>query len=334
MTSIDPLPAVTFIIEWENAIDVEDDWTAKAMLALEREIRDVAPRMPQKPRVMYLYDKNEVAPGTVEGVIGTVAPGLKDVADLEVIPTDGLTYYKLKNYGIARSRTELSVMVDSDAGPQPGWLDALLKPFADPEVMAVGGFTVLGHETLLDKAMALSWVFNLPNERTQTEKRNKIHVNNCAVRTDFFRANPFPDLPAFKKQCVFWLKGITARGHKFVRTADAMAIHAPHPGWKFLAWRAWTGGYDSDFAGYHSFSKNRVGRFVYAFWHFVRKLVRSWKNILLKGGKVDLPIWQRPFAMLISLGFYFVMLIGQLASVFSRSFGPLPDVRPLEPVAA
>lgn len=333
-THTDALPAVTFIIEWENAIDVEDEWTAKAMLALEREMREVAPRMPQKPRVMYLYDRNEVVPGTVEKVIDEVAPGLKDVADLEVIPTDGLTYYKLKNYGIARSTTELSVMVDSDAGPQPGWLDALLRPFADPEVMAVGGFTVLGHETLLDKTMALSWVFNLPSEREKTEKRTKIHVNNCAVRTDFFRANPFPDLPAFKKQCVFWLNGIRQRGYKYVRTADAMAIHAPHPGWSFLAWRAWTGGFDSDFAGYHSFSKNRFGRFLFAFRHFARKTFRSWKNIVLKGRAVDLPIWQRPFAMLISLAFYLVMLVGQLVSVFTRSFGPLPETKPLERVTA
>src|SRR5689334_9494302 len=132
MASASPLlPTVTFIIEWENAIDVDDEWTAKAMASLEREVREVAPRMPSKPRIMYLYDKNEVAPGTIDKVIDAVAPGLRNAADLEVIPTDGLTYYKLKNYGIARSRTDLSVMVDSDAGPQPGWLDALLNPFAD-----------------------------------------------------------------------------------------------------------------------------------------------------------------------------------------------------------
>ena len=34
----DLLPPVTFIVEWENAIDVEDDWTAKAMSAFQAEL--------------------------------------------------------------------------------------------------------------------------------------------------------------------------------------------------------------------------------------------------------------------------------------------------------
>ena len=54
------LPAVTIVIEWENAIDVEDKWTKAAMAALQREIEEVAPRMSAKPRIMYLYDRNAV----------------------------------------------------------------------------------------------------------------------------------------------------------------------------------------------------------------------------------------------------------------------------------
>ena len=46
------LPPVTIVIEWENAIDVEDKWTKEAMAALERELAAVGPRMAAKPRVM------------------------------------------------------------------------------------------------------------------------------------------------------------------------------------------------------------------------------------------------------------------------------------------
>ena len=45
------LPPVTIVIEWENAIDVEDKWTQAAMSALERELESVAPKMSEKPRV-------------------------------------------------------------------------------------------------------------------------------------------------------------------------------------------------------------------------------------------------------------------------------------------
>jgi len=306
------LPAVTIVIEWENAIDVEDKWTHAAMSALQREIEDVTPRMTAKPRIMYLYDKNAVDPAVIEQALASTAPRLKDLADLEVIPTDGLTYYKLKNYGIGRSKTELSIMLDSDAAPQPGWIESLLKPFADPKIMAVGGFTVLGYDDLLSKTFALSWIFDVREEREKTVKREKIHANNCAVRTDFFRENPFPDLPAFKKQCGFWLRDLTAKGYDYTRTADAMTVHAPHPGYRFLAWRAWTMGMDRDYQAFQTATRSRLGRLGFAFMFFGGKVGKSWWRIWTRGKNVELQLWQRPAAMAITLGFYGVGLAGEL----------------------
>jgi hypothetical protein len=319
------LPPVTIIIEWENAIDVEDEWAKRAMTSFQDELSRIHNRLAAKPRVMYLYDETAVNEKTIRDTIAVAAPRLSELADLELIATPGLTYYKLKNYGVQNTKTEFVVFLDSDAGPQPGWLDGLLKPFADPEVMAVGGFTVLGHEDLLSKTMALSWIFNLPSEREITEKRLKIHANNAAFRTSFFKANPFPDMQGhFKKACGFWLRDIDARGFKWKRTADAMTVHAPHPGGKFIIWRAWTTGMDRDFQAYHTITISRLGRLGYAFVFFAKKLGRSWYRIWTKGSEVDLPAWQRPFAMLLSLGFFGAALVGQLQSALTRSFAPLP----------
>jgi hypothetical protein len=321
------LPAVTIVIEWENAIDVADKWTRAAMSALQREIADVAPKMAAKPRITYLYDSNSVEPGTIEQALETTAPKLRALADLEILPTDGLTYYKLKNYGIARASTELSIMLDSDAAPEPGWLENLIKPFADPEIMAVGGFTVLGYDDFLSKTFALSWIFDLRAERAKTVQRHKIHANNCAVRTDFFRDNPFPDLPAFKKQCGFWLRDLSARGYRYTRTADAMTVHAPHPGYKFLAWRAWTMGLDRDYQAFQTATRSRLGRLAFAFKFFGGKVGKSWWRIWTRGKAVDLPVWQRPGAMLVSFGFYGVGLAGEIKSALTRNFEPLPPPR-------
>lgn len=321
------LPPITIVIEWENAIDVQDKWTARAMAALQRELSDVAPRMSGKPHVTYLFDENQVKPETIRKVIDEFAPKLPELAELELLPTPGLTYYRLKNFGISRATTEISIMLDSDAGPEPGWLENLLKPFADPEVMAVGGFTVLGHEDLLSRTMALSWIFNLPDERAKTERRQKIHPNNAAVRTDFFRANPFPDLPAFKKQCGVWLRDFSARGYKYVRTADAVTIHAPHPGIGFLAWRAWNSGRDNDFLARFEGGKSRTGRIAAGFRHFGRKVGKGWWRIWRRGKDVNLPVWQRPAAMLIVLGFYTTTLIGHLSSTFTRDFALSPRLQ-------
>jgi hypothetical protein len=325
MNEVSQLPPVTIVIEWENAIDVEDDWTEKAMAGLQRELESIAGRSAVKPHVTYLYDEGAVDPEAIRRVMAKVAPRIPDLAELEILATPGLTYYKLKNFGISRSTTDISIMLDSDASPQPGWLEGLVKPFADPSIMAVGGFTVLGYDDLLSKTFALSWIFDLADEREKTVGRHKIHANNCAVRTEFFRANPFPDLPAFKKQCGFWLRDLSSRGHRYIRTADAMTVHAPHPGYRFLVWRAWTTGMDRDFQGFHTVSHSRLRRLGYSFQFFAKKVRRSWSNIINKGGKVDLPVWQRPAAMAISFGFFFIALVGQIGSALTRNFGPLPS---------
>jgi GT2 family glycosyltransferase len=219
-------------------------------------------------------------------------------------------------------------MLDSDAAPQPGWLENLVEPFSDPDIVAVGGFTVLGYDDFLSKTFALSWIFNLRDEREKTEGRQKIHANNCAVRTAFFRAHPFPDLPAFKKQCGFWLRDLSARGFKFVRTADAMTIHAPHPGYRFLAWRAWTMGMDRDYQAFQTDSRSRLHRLWFALGFFAKKVGKSWSRIVSKGSKVDLPVWQRPAAMAVVLGFYGIGLMSEIKSALSRDFEPLAASAP------
>ncbi|HWJ59041.1 MAG TPA: glycosyltransferase [Sphingomicrobium sp.] len=318
------IPPVTIVVEWENAIDVEDIWTTRAMQGFERELARAAPKMAGKPKVTYLYDRHSVDPGVIEKALAEHAPRIRKLADIEILPTDGLTYYKLKNFGISRATTDISVMLDSDAAPQHGWLENLVAPFADPEIMAVGGFTDLGYEDFLSKTFALSWIFNLPEEREKTVKRAKIHANNCAVRTEFFNANPFPDLPAFKKQCGFWLRDLSARGHKYVRTADAMTVHAPHPGYRFLVWRAWTMGLDRDYQAFQTYSHSRFTRVVYAFDFFGKKVGKSWARIIKKGKLVALPVWQRPASMLVTLGFYGICLAGEITSAMTRDFEPLP----------
>lgn len=58
------------------------------------------------------------------------------------------TFAQNCNLGAARSESEFLVLLNSDAFVGPGWLDALLAPFADPDVVAVGpmGTNVSGHQ--------------------------------------------------------------------------------------------------------------------------------------------------------------------------------------------
>ena len=323
------LPTATIVVEWENVIDVEDEWTATAMAALERELASLSARVTEKPKVAYLYDETRVDPAVIRRFIALAAPRLAEVSTLELVPTPGLSYYKLKNLGISQSDTEFTIVLDSDAAPQPGWYEALLKPFADPSVMVVAGFTYLAHNDLVSRAMALSWFFELPDERARTEARKELHANNFAVRTEFFRAHPFPDLPLFKRHCSFWLRDLLAEGVGFVRTAEARAVHAPHPGFRYLMWRGWQSGSDRDYQVFQEKSRNRAARVGHSFAFLGKKTVRSWRRILTLGGKVDLKPWQRPAAMLVALSYYSTAAAGEAWNAVTKSYEkrPLPNGR-------
>lgn len=324
MSELSPVPPVTILIEWENAQDVEDKWILSALTALVAELERQAPRCIQPPRVLYLFDQGATREETIRAAIAQAAPRLGEVAQLEFVPTPGLTYYKLKNHGVGLTRTDLVVMLDSDAAPQPGWLPALLAPFADPEVMAVGGFTYLGYDNLVSRVMALTWIFNLRSEVSATVERHKIHANNCAFRTAFFRANPWPDLPAFKKQCGFWLRDIERRGIKWVRTAAAMTRHAPQPGIRFLIWRAWTAGLDRDYQAAQTEAQGRLPRLAFAFKFWAKKTIRATRRIIGKGAQVDLPLWQIPSALLLAYGYQTLLLVAELYAALTRRYAPLP----------
>lgn len=60
--------------------------------------------------------------------------------ELRVLPNRGRRGLSdARNTALAQVRTELVAFLDDDATPAPGWLDALLAPFADPDVVASGG---------------------------------------------------------------------------------------------------------------------------------------------------------------------------------------------------
>ena len=145
------LPAVTIVIEWENAIDVEDKWTKAAMSALSARFRTCPQNAGETPGscTSTTRARSIRKPSRIRSQARR--RGSRISPTWRSSPTDGLTYYKLKNYGIGQSKTDLSIMLDSDAAPQPGWLENLVRPFADPKIMAVGGFTLLGMTIFLSR---------------------------------------------------------------------------------------------------------------------------------------------------------------------------------------
>ena len=67
------------------------------------------------------------------------------------------------------------------------------------------------------------------------------------------------------------------------------------------------------------------------FKFFGGKVAKSWWRIWSRGKNVDLPIWQRPAAMAIILGFYGIGFAGEISSAIARTFEPIPKVESSRP---
>ncbi|MFO0688614.1 MAG: glycosyltransferase [Myxococcota bacterium] len=307
------LDVITIAIEWENPRDVDSFWIDRAVAGLAAEIERERSRVPGTPTVLYLYDARVIDPESIWRVIARSAPKLDAVTDLHLIPTEGLTYYQLKNRAAQLATTPFIALIDSDACPAPGWLRGLLRPFSDPSTMAVAGVTSLATRDLLSRTMAMVWIFDLPSEHERSRGRRSLHANNFAVRTVFFREHPFPNTIAFKKQCGIWLADIVDRGFGFERTPEALAFHAPHAGYVFLLWRAVQAGLDRD-AKARLEGRGRLARIAYSAQVFAKKNFRSTQRILEHHREVELPVWQIPAALLIAWAYYSALAGTQLLS--------------------
>jgi hypothetical protein len=87
---------------------------------------------------------------------------------------------------------------------------------------------------------------------------------------------------------------------------------------------------DRDYQAFQTATRSRIGRLGFAFKFFGGKVGKSWWRIWTRGRNVELPMWQRPAAMAIILGFYGVGLAGEIGSALTRSFEPLPKPKRVE----
>ena len=312
------LPRVTLAIEWDNARDVAPVWVERHLVSLEAELARARPRFEAPPFVTVLFDPHEANEDAVRARIAAHAPKLADLAELSLEAVEGGDYFGLKTAGVIRATTEIAILVDCDTAPQPGWLPALVAPLADPEVVAVAGFTTIAHHDFTSRVCALAWVYHLPSEANAKLTKNVMHTNNLALRADYFRAHPWSWPRGGKKGGAQFLRDIEANGRRWLRAPEARLLHAPHRSAAFFVERGWIAGVDQDWIARIKVGDGRLARIGYALRHFARNAGRACARIVGKRREVGLPAWQLPAALTLALAHWGATLARQLGRALCK----------------
>ena len=315
------MTAFTIVMEMENATLISGEEVREVIEGLHAQISGFVRRNSgQRPQIIFVQAGEHEETQILADLVGANAGELTQLADFEFVSVPNGRYYQLKNTGIARSKGDIVILLDSDALAEPGWLDAMLKPFDDPKTVVVNGHTFLDHHDFASRTFALIWFFPLRDNDQRMARRRSLNANNCAFRGDWIRSHRFPDNNGFKVSCTLLVDEMKREGIEMARV-PAYTRHAAPRGAQFFFWRALVTGRDADrkFALRRSPSRGR--RIWHSFshwftltWRAVRRVANNWRD-------TGMPAWQVPGALAAAVGFYALVFVGQLG----LASGLVPD---------
>jgi Glycosyl transferase family 2 len=236
------LPTVTIVVEWENARWADLAHTRRMLVALRPQLAELRPRFTEPPAILFVYDRLGIDPAVIERCLRDAFPDTADLCTQQFLPVEHMGYYQLKNAGAAAASTEVVLFLDCDVVPEPGWLDAMLEPFATGEAEVVTGQTYVALESLYSRAAALFWIFPLRRDERGLIKIKHAFANNAAFRRDLFMRHPYPEAEMYRGNCRLLSRELYASGVDIHQQLAARVAHPPPTGvGQFLARGLWRG---------------------------------------------------------------------------------------------
>ena len=158
------------------------------------------------------------------------APFLEKYPWLRLHPiAPGVDYGDQKSLTASLVSGEVVLLADSDCVYQPGWIDSILRTFADrPEIGVIAGETTIAIEGPYTLGIALIYFFPRFSWETEPAQARGFFGNNVAFRRQVLLDCPFPSgLPIFRGQNVIYSRMLRAAGIPIWRLPLARCWHAP-----------------------------------------------------------------------------------------------------------
>lgn len=305
-------PDISIVVEWENVqlsgskrSEILLNRLAQQVLALDRIVEVIVVCDPPSGGVTLLET------GLRERF------GAPDAARLgwRVVAAPGAHYYELKNRGAAEARGLVTVLIDSDVIPEPGWLAALVEPFADPDVQVVAGHSYVDAKGLYGRAMALGWFFPLRSETpVHHDRGTHFFANNVAFRAGLLRAHPFacPTDGATRGACVALAQELGRQGIRISVTTSAQVSHPPPHGLRHFLVRAAAHGRDDALQWFRG--EGRWRRPMSIARYYVKVARRAFRSIARDRRAVRLGLQQVPLACAIMGSYYALACLSALVT--------------------
>lgn len=235
----------SIVVEWDNALLSGNSRAFSALSILNQQLWDAEGRLTGKADVVVTFDPSEADEALIRREIARIGgdrgwPGFLTVT---AVPP-GTKYYGHKNFGFRLTRNDIVIFLDSDLLPESGWLEEMVKPFADYRHSVVVGNTYMDFDSFYARCVGLFWIFETRSTERALGVTDWLVSNNIAFRRALFERLPFPDRPTFRGQCSELGRLLAAKGIPLYRNPAAQAAHPPPNGAKHFIERASYSGHD------------------------------------------------------------------------------------------
>ena len=159
---------------------------------------------------------------TVEGIASPLLS--KTFPDIEVWHLPSQTYDGQKNFIGRSAQSELIVFLDGDCRPfQTSWLKAIVSPFADPFVSAVGGLTLYDDFSLTGIAMSvIDWGYLFG---PAGHSLGCYASNNVAFRREALLETPIPHDAEMRCLCYKHSQLLERKSKPVILQPSALVLH-------------------------------------------------------------------------------------------------------------